>query len=161
MRKKVFGRQFKRDKNERKALFKGLLSSFVLNSEIKTTEAKAKAIKGEAEKLITKVKRNGEGAYSLLTTYLTSEAIKKLISDVTPRFPNRRGGYTRIVKLGRRFSDSASMVLLQWVEGEIKEPEVKNEEVKEEKKVEDKKTESKEKEEKPKKREIKKKEVKK
>lgn len=116
MRKQVFGRQFKRDKNERKALFKGLLSSLVLKGSIRTTESKAKAIKGEADKLITKVKKQGENARKLLSITLTDKAIKKLIKDVAPLFSNRNGGYTRIVRLGRRVTDGASMALIEWTE---------------------------------------------
>jgi len=116
MRKQVFGRQFKRDFNERKALFKGLLSSLVLNGSIKTTEEKAKAIRGQAEKLVTKARKTGNNLGKLFSLYLTNDAIKKLISDVAPRFSKRNGGYTRIVRLGRRVSDGAKMALIEWVE---------------------------------------------
>ncbi|PIY93845.1 MAG: 50S ribosomal protein L17 [Candidatus Levybacteria bacterium CG_4_10_14_0_8_um_filter_35_23] len=116
MRKKVFGRQFKRDKNERQALFKGLLSSLVLEERIQTTEQKAKAIKGEAEKLVAKAKKEVVLAKKLLSKKLNPKAIEKMISDVAPRFDNRSGGYTRIIRIGRRFGDDANMVILEWVE---------------------------------------------
>jgi len=116
MRKKVFGRQFKRDKNERQALFKGLLSSLVLEERIETTEQKAKAIKGEAEKLVAKAKKETVLAKKLLGKKLNPRAIEKMISDVSSRFNDRNGGYTRIVKIGRRFGDDANMVILEWVE---------------------------------------------
>ncbi|PIP74403.1 MAG: 50S ribosomal protein L17 [Candidatus Levybacteria bacterium CG_4_9_14_3_um_filter_35_16] len=116
MRKKVFGRQFKRDKNERQALFKGLLSSLVLEERIQTTEQKAKAIKGEAEKLVAKAKKEVVLAKKLLGKKLNPKAIEKMISDVAPRFDNRSGGYTRIIRIGRRFGDDANMVILEWVE---------------------------------------------
>jgi len=116
MRKKVFGRQFKRDKNERQALFKGLLSSLVLEERIQTTEQKAKAIKGEAEKLVAKAKKEVGLAKKLLGKKLNPKAIEKMISDVAPRFDNRSGGYTRIIRIGRRFGDDANMVILEWVE---------------------------------------------
>jgi len=116
MKKNVFGRKFKRDKNERKALFKGLMSSLVLNERIKTTEEKAKAIKGSIEKLVTKVKNEGTNVQNLLQDYLHPEAIQKLINEVAPRFKERKGGYTRLIKLGRRFSDDASVVLIEWTE---------------------------------------------
>ena len=114
MRKNVFGRQLKRDKNERKALFKSLISSFILRGNIKTTQAKAKSVKGEIDKLVTKAKKNklpnsGE--------YLTQDALNKLKS-IAPNF-SRNSGFTRIIKLGNRFSDNASYVLMEWVE-EIK-----------------------------------------
>ena len=116
MRKKVFGRQFKRDKNERQALFKGLLSSLVLEERIETTEQKAKAIKGEAEKLVAKAKKETVLAKKLLGKKLNPKAIEKMISDVASRFNDRNGGYTRIIKIGRRFGDDANMVILEWVE---------------------------------------------
>lgn len=117
MKKNVFGRKFKRDKNERKALFKGLMSSLVLNERIKTTEEKAKAIKGSIEKLVTHAKKEGTNVQNLLQDYLHPEAIQKLIKEVAPRFKKRNGGYTRLIKLGRRFSDNASVVLIEWTEG--------------------------------------------
>lgn len=116
MRKNVFGRQLKRDKNERKALFKSLMSALVLKERIKTTEEKAKAIRGQVEKLVTKAKKKGEAASSLLSSHLLPVAVEKMIKNVAPRFQNRPGGYTRIVKLGRRFGDNARMVLMEWVE---------------------------------------------
>lgn len=114
MRKNVFGRQLKRDKNERKALFKSLMSALVLKERIKTTEEKAKAIRGQVEKLVTKAKKKGEAASSLLSSHLLPVAVEKMIKNVAPRFQNRPGGYTRIVKLGRRFGDNARMVLMEW-----------------------------------------------
>jgi len=117
MRKQVFGRRLKRDANERKALFKGLMSELVIHGQIKTTEAKAKAIKASADKLITKARKQEMLARRLLSTELFPPAIDKLLIDVAPRFANRNGGYTRIVRLGRRLSDNASTVIMEWVEG--------------------------------------------
>lgn len=116
MRKNVFGRQLKRDRNERKALFKSLLSSLVLYERIKTTEAKAKAIKADADKLITKAKKGGLHAYRLLEPDLTNTAVKKLLTTIAPRFVNRQGGYTRIIRVGRRLKDNAPEVILEWSE---------------------------------------------
>lgn len=137
MKKNVFGRQFKRDTNERKALFKSLMSALVLKERIKTTEEKAKAIRGQVEKLVTKAKQKGESASSLLSSHLLPAAVEKLISDIAPRFQNHPGGYTRIVKLGRRFGDNARIVLMEWTElSEIKNVEVEPEEkVKKEPKI--------------------------
>ena len=116
MRKNVFGRQFRRDANERKALFKNLLTSLVLEERIKTSEAKAKAIKGAADKLITKAKKGGNEAFLALQPDVSHAAVTKLINDIAPRFATRNGGYTRIVKVGPRVSDNAAMVLMEWVE---------------------------------------------
>ena len=117
MKKNIFGRRFKRDIKERKALFKSLMSSLVLKERIKTTEAKAKAIKGDVDKLITTVKKNEDNARRFLTKSLSPEALEKLIGKVVPRFKNRQSGYTRIIRLGKRSSDHASMVIMEWVEG--------------------------------------------
>lgn len=121
MKKKVFGRQFKRDTNERKALFRGLASSLVMHESIETTEEKAKAIRSHVEKLVTKAKtKDSVQATSLLMPYLSSSAVKKMIADVAPRFASRPGGYTRIIRLGNRFSDNASVVMMEWVEKSTK-----------------------------------------
>lgn len=117
MKKNVFGRQFKRDKNERTALFKGLMSALIINGRIKTTQQKAKAIKGEIEKLVTKSKK-GEASRRLLQKVLAPNLVDKLIKEIGPRFYKRPGGYTRIIRIGRRVSDNASTVFIEWVEGE-------------------------------------------
>jgi len=116
MRKRVFGRHLKRDTNERKALFKNLMTELVLHEKITTTEEKAKAIRGQFEKLITKAKRKGQQSEYLLQPYLSAEAVKKVIIDVSPRFINRPGGYTRLIKIGNRFSDNASMAIIELVD---------------------------------------------
>lgn len=118
MRKNVYGRKFKRDKDERKALFKSLLSELVMHGRIKTTEQKAKAIKPDADRLVTKAKKNSSITKRLLERDLFPEAVAKVISDIGPSFQKRNGGYTRIVRLGKRFSDNASTVILEWVERE-------------------------------------------
>ncbi len=122
MKKNIFGRKFSRDKNERKALIKSLLSNLVLQERIKTTEPKAKAIKGDADKIVTKVKKNGELAKRLLGDLLIPSAIDKLINDVAPRFKNRNGGYTRIIRIGKRFGDDAMVVLMEWTESKSAVP---------------------------------------
>lgn len=116
MRKNIFGRRLKRDKNERTALFKSLLSSLVLKERITTTEAKAKAIRPTAEKLVTKARKAGNNIREQLAPYLNNQAIEKMITSIAPRFTQRHGGYTRIVHRSARFSDNASMVLMEWVE---------------------------------------------
>lgn len=116
MKKHVFGRQFNRDTNERKALFKGLINSLVMEESITTTLPKAKSIKGEVEKLITKAKNKGEASRSLLQPWLQASALEKVLKDIAPRFSTRQGGYTRIVKLGERFGDNAAMAVIEFVE---------------------------------------------
>lgn len=116
MRKNVFGRQFRRDANERKALFKSLLSALVLEERIKTTEEKAKAIKGQADKLITLAHHHGKYASRWLQKYLTPKAVEKLVAEIAPRFVNRQGGYTRFARTGNRVADNATMAYLEWTE---------------------------------------------
>lgn len=116
MKKNVFGRKLKRDMNERKALFKNLLTSLVMEESIKTTEAKAKAIKGAADKLITKAKKGGTVAFRGLEADVNHNAVVKLIEDLGPRFASRNGGYTRSMKIGNRVADNAPMVMMEWVE---------------------------------------------
>jgi len=116
MRKNVFGRKFKRDKNERKALFKSLMSALVISERIQTTEAKAKAIRPEIEKLVTKAKQGGNAAKLVIEKSLTHDAFEKIIKEIAPRFDKRHGGYTRIIKLGERFGDDAPVVVMEWTE---------------------------------------------
>ncbi len=104
MRKKVFGRKFKRDVNERKALFRGLMSQLAIHESIHTTEEKAKAVKGDFEKLVTKARVGGVKAIHSLQPHLSSDAAKKMLTVIGPRFATRPGGYTRIIKVGRRFN---------------------------------------------------------
>ena len=115
MKKQVFGRQFKRDKNQRKALFSGLISAMILKGKITTTEHKAKSVKGDWEKLVTKAKK-GESSRLELKKSLKPFEIDKMINDIAPIFKDRKGGYTRIIKTGRRFGDNASTAILEWVD---------------------------------------------
>ncbi len=114
MRKNVFGRHLKRDKNERKALFKGLMSAFILYGKLKTTESKAKAIKGQLDKLINKARKDKGKAE--LDLFLSSKAIQKLKEEILPQLNSRTSGYARSVRMGNRFSDNAEVMLMQWTD---------------------------------------------
>ena len=92
------------------------MTSLVLDEKIQTTEAKAKSIKGHIEKLVTKAKKREGEAKRFLSAHLMPQAVDKVINRIGPQFKNRPGGYTRIVRLGNRVSDSASMVVMEWVE---------------------------------------------
>lgn len=117
MRKRIFGRRFKRTKNQRQELFRSLMRALILDERIKTTEAKAKSIKGEIERLVTSAKNNGELARHDLLKNLNDQAVvEKVIGDISKRFANHKGGYTRIVRLGERLKDAAPMVIMEWVE---------------------------------------------
>jgi large subunit ribosomal protein L17 len=124
MHHQVSGYQLNRNMDQRKALRRTLIKQLFEHNRIKTTQAKAKAIRGEAEKLITLARNSAKGsdvdkvnARRLAASALNDAAIvKKLFDDVAPRFENRNGGYTRMIKLGQRIGDSADMVVLELVE---------------------------------------------
>ncbi len=119
MRHRVFGRKLGRSYNERKALFKSLISSLIIHGEIKTTEAKAKAIRGLVEKLISRAKQKTLAARRLLLAFLQNkEVVSKLIEEIAPRFENRQGGFTRILRIGRRRGDQAMVVKLKLLESQ-------------------------------------------
>ena len=125
MRKNNFGRQFSRDTNQRKSLFKSLISSLILEESIKTTLEKAKAIKGDVDKIINKAKRGDATlAKQLLQRSIGVVEVEKVIKDLAPRLKDRTSGYTRIIKMGRRFSDNAAMVVMEWVVKKVEAPKV-------------------------------------
>ena len=133
MNKNVFGRKFKRNANQRKSLFKSLIFSLITKESIKTTLQKAKAIKGDVDKLVNKAKQEEKIARHLLEPHLLSlDAIDKMIKKIAPRFKDRNSGYTRIIRTGRRFSDRAEMALMEWVvKREIKDEKSEMRDVKE------------------------------
>lgn len=100
----------------RKALLRDLATAVVVYDKIKTTEAKAKAVKPVVEKLITKAKRGDLAARrALLSFFTTEQPVNKLMDVIGPRYADRNGGYTRIVKLGQRQGDGARVVNLELV----------------------------------------------
>lgn len=116
MRHQKKGRKFGRVKKVRKALIKSLLRSLVINEKIKTTEAKAKEIRPQIEKLITKAKKGDIAARrEIIKIVPDKDAAKKLASVMGPKYKDRNGGYTRIIKLGSRKSDQAPIVLIEFV----------------------------------------------
>ncbi len=115
MRKKRTGRKFSRKTGPRKALRKSLLRELFLHERITTTEAKAKEIRPRAEKMITKAKVDSLARRRLIAKELSPDIVKKLFEDIAPRFKERPGGYTRILKLLPRKSDSARMAIIELV----------------------------------------------
>lgn len=124
MRHKIAGRRLGRSSSQRKALRRNLITELYRHERIKTTEAKAKAIRSEAEKIITLAKRgNAAGEAAMVNARRRAanklndpEIVKKLFDDLAIRYEDRPGGYTRILKLGPRMSDAAEMVLMELVE---------------------------------------------
>jgi large subunit ribosomal protein L17 len=119
MRHHRAGRKLGRDASHRKALYANLAGSLIEHGRIRTTEAKAKAVKPFAEQMITLGKRGDLHARRLALAELRSQdVVHVLFADVAPRFAERPGGYTRIVKLGPRQGDAADMVFLELVDYE-------------------------------------------
>jgi len=108
-------RKLSREKKQRKALLINLCRSLFLEGRIKTTEAKAKEAKKIAEKFITQAKKNSSNSEKQLSRFFSPKVINKLVEEIAPKYEERPGGYTRILKLGPRNSDGAEMVILELV----------------------------------------------
>lgn len=112
----AFYRKLNRDSSARKALFRSIVTSFFAHERIETTEAKAKEVSGIAEKLITLAKRGDLHARRQVLAFLMDEEVtKKLFDTIAPKYADRQGGYTRILKLGPRKGDAAPMSILELV----------------------------------------------
>jgi large subunit ribosomal protein L17 len=136
MRHRVAGKKLNRSLGHRRSLFRNLVSALIHHGRIETTEAKARAVRGDAERLITLAKRGlsaqetdparGVHARRLAATRMHQwvqepdgtrvDLLKKLFDEVAPRYAGRPGGYTRIIKLGLRQGDAAPMAVLELVE---------------------------------------------
>jgi large subunit ribosomal protein L17 len=124
MRHNVAGIKLGRKKDVRAALRRNLVKQLFEHERIRTTRAKAEAARGLAENLITLAKNgNQEGEAKMVHARRiaaarigNAQAVQKLFDDIAPRFENRSGGYTRIIKVGPRHGDAAEMVLLELVE---------------------------------------------
>lgn len=132
MRHKINAKKLRRNTAQRKALLRNLVTSFLEKERMRTTLAKAKAARPIAEKMITLSKKNTlHTRRQALQVIYKKEVVKKLFDDIGPRFLERPGGYTRIVKLGPRAGDGADMALLELVGTEFKKKEKKKESLKE------------------------------
>ncbi|KKP32886.1 MAG: 50S ribosomal protein L17 [Candidatus Staskawiczbacteria bacterium RIFOXYB2_FULL_32_9] len=115
MRKRNRGRILSRTKDQREALLRTLATSLFLHEKIKTTEAKAKELRMSAEKFITRAKDNKISNRRIIAKDLSPKITKKLVEEIAPRYLQRQGGYTRIIKLGPRPSDGALMAIIELV----------------------------------------------
>ena len=121
MRHHVQKRYLRRNSAHRRALLRNLVTSFIEKERMTTTLAKAKAAKPIAEKMITLAKRNTLHARRQALAYITKESVvQKLFETIGPRFTERPGGYSRIVKLATRAGDGAEMALMELVGSEFK-----------------------------------------
>lgn len=125
MRHQVAGYKLGRDRDQRIALRRTLINQLFEFERIQTTRAKAMAIRGDAERLITLARNSGKGtdidkvnARRLAAARMSNpQAVRKLFDDIAPRYVDRPGGYTRMLKMGKRLGDAADIVLLELVEG--------------------------------------------
>lgn len=116
MRHQRVMKKFGRSKEHRKALMQSLVTNLILVESIKTTLPKAKQARKDAEKMVTLARKGTLGARRLAASRLQQpKAVQKLFDKIVPAMEGRKGGYTRILKLGARKGDAAPMCLLQWV----------------------------------------------
>ena len=116
MRHRVAGRHFNRPSDQRKALYKSLMRDLLLNERIQTTEAKAKEIQGLAERMITYGKKGTLHDRRIALSHLPhKDVVAKVFDDLSKRYAQRAGGYTRVLKLGPRMGDGAEMAIIELV----------------------------------------------
>lgn len=109
-------RKLGRNSSARKALFRGMLTSFFQYDRIETTEAKAKELRGLADQMITLAKRGDLHARRQVLAYLMDEdVVKKLFDEIAPKYAERQGGYTRVIKTGLRKGDAAPQAIIELV----------------------------------------------
>ena len=117
MRHRVAGRKFGRPTAHRRAMFRNLVTDLLNYGKVTTTEAKAKEVRGLAEKMITLGKAGGLHSRRRAMSYMLDKRVaEKVFAELAPRYAERPGGYTRIIKLGPRLGDGASMARLELVE---------------------------------------------
>ncbi len=117
MRHRISGRRLGRSSGHRIALYRNLVTDLLGYEKITTTEAKAKEVRSLADKMITLGKRGGLHARrQALAFVLDEKTVQKVFADLAPRYAERSGGYTRLVKLSPRLGDGAPMVRLELVE---------------------------------------------
>jgi len=120
------GRRLGRTTSHREAMFRNLVTSFLNHEKITTTDAKAKEIRSVAEKMITLGKRGDLHSLRLAASYIREKSVvTKLFTTIAPRYKDRPGGYTRIVKLGIRQGDAAPVSIIELVEEEMKPKKVR------------------------------------
>jgi len=110
-------RKFGRERNQRRAFLRSLAVGLITSGKIKTTLARAKALRPVAERLVTHAKKSGNLVlgYRGARKFLPKEAAAKLVKEIAPKYEARNGGYTRIIKLNRRGGDASQMALIEFV----------------------------------------------
>lgn len=126
MRHSKAGRRLGRKTSHREAMFRNMVTSLLNHEKITTTDAKAKEIRVVAERMITLGKRGDLHSMRLAASVIREKSVvSKLFSTIAPRYKERSGGYTRIIKLGARLGDAAPISIIELVEEEIKPSKVK------------------------------------
>jgi len=132
MRHRLANKKLSRNSAQRKALLRSLVTSFLEKERINTTLAKAKAVKPLAEKMITLAKKNSLHARRKVLRFVyKKDVVKKLFEDIGPRFTERPGGYTRIIKTGLRVGDGSQQAIIELVGSEFKKKSKKKEKLSE------------------------------
>lgn len=109
-------RKFGRMKGQRNAFLKSLISNLILKGKIETTEARAKTLKSKAEKLVTLAKKQNLASLRILISRVSKKPALKLYYDIAPKYTDRKGGYLRIIKLGKkRLGDASKVSLIEFV----------------------------------------------
>ena len=109
-------RKLGKPSDQRRAMLRAMTTYLLENGQIKTTYARAKEVAPMAEKMITLAKKNNLAAYRQALSYLTKEDVaKKLFDEIGPKYADRNGGYTRVVRIGPRRGDAAEMAIVQLV----------------------------------------------
>ncbi len=108
-------RRFGRNKSQKKALMQSLSRNLIKNERIKTTEGKAKELRRFVEPLITIAKKDSANSRRKLSKHFDEEIVDKMMSETGPKYKERPGGYTRIIKIGQRDSDGAKEVFIELV----------------------------------------------
>lgn len=116
MKKRIKGRKFGRTRDQRRAFMKHLAEALIRQERISTTEARAKELRPYIERIITKSRSNSLPTVRHLRRTFNEDITKKLVHDLGPRFSERRGGYTRIVKRVPRKGDAAKRAIIEFVE---------------------------------------------
>lgn len=115
MRKRKKGRKLSRKRDQRKALLKALARELFLKKRLKTTEAKAKELRSFSEKFVERAKEKNLSNFRYLMRFFSKNVVRKLLDEIGPKYKERKGGYTRIIKLGRRKSDGSKMAIIELV----------------------------------------------
>ena len=109
-------RKLGRSSDQRRAMLRAMTTYLLENGQIKTTYARAKEVAPIAEKMITLAKKNNLASYRQALSYITKEDVaKKLFDEIGPKYADRNGGYTRVLKMGPRRGDAAEMAIIQLV----------------------------------------------